>query len=39
MRILRYRQLARQMANDPVTAERIKALIQELESKLREIDE
>jgi hypothetical protein len=39
MKILRYRQLQRQIAIDPETIERITALIVELEQKLREIDE
>ena len=39
MKILRYRKLARQIATDPDTAERIKQLIADLEQELREIDE
>jgi hypothetical protein len=39
MKILRYRKLARQMATDPDTAQRIKELIADLEKDLREIDE
>jgi hypothetical protein len=39
MKILRYRKLARQMATDPDTAQRIKELIADLEKELREIDE
>ena len=39
MKILRYRQLQRQIATYPETIERIRALIVELEQKLREIDE
>ena len=38
-KILRYRKLARQIATDPDTAERIKQLIADLEQELREIDE
>ena len=39
MKILRYRKLARQMATNPDTAQRIKELIADLEKELREIDE
>ena len=39
MKIVRYRKLARQIATDPDTAERIKQLIADLEQELREIDE
>ena len=39
MKILRYRKLARQIATDPDTAQRIKELIADLEKELREIDE
>ena len=39
MKILRYRKLARQIATDPDTAQRIKGLIVDLEKELREIDE
>lgn len=39
MKILRYRQLERQIATDPETIERIRSLIVELEQKLRAIDE
>ena len=39
MKILRYRKLARQIATDPDTAQRIKKLIADLEKELREIDE
>ena len=39
LKILRYRRLARQIAADPETVQRIKELITELERKLREIDE
>ena len=39
MKILRYRNLARQIATDPDTAQRIKELIADLEKELREIDE
>ena len=39
MKILRYRKLARQMAANPDTAQRIKELIADLEKELREIDE
>lgn len=39
MKILRYRQLQRQIATDPGTIERIRDLIAELEQKLRAIDE
>ena len=37
MKILRYRKLARQIATDPDTAQRIKELIADLEKELREI--
>jgi hypothetical protein len=39
MKILRYRALARQIATDPDTQLRIRALIVDLEGQLREIDE
>ena len=39
MKILKYRNLARQMAASPEDASRIVALVEELEKKLREIDE
>jgi hypothetical protein len=39
MKILKYRDMARKVANDPVTVERIQSLIADLEKKLREIDE
>ena len=39
MKILRYRSLARQIATDPETQQRITELISDLEKKLREIDE
>ena len=39
MKILRYRKLARQMATNPDTAQRIKELIADLEKELREIDD
>ena len=39
MKIIRYRKLARQIATDPDTAQRIKGLIVDLEKELREIDE
>jgi hypothetical protein len=39
MKILRYRRLARQIATDPDTAQRIKELIADLEKELRAIDE
>jgi hypothetical protein len=39
MKILKYRKLARQMATNPDTAQRIKELIADLEKELREIDE
>jgi hypothetical protein len=39
MKILRYRKLARQIATDPLTVQRIKGLIADLEKELREIDE
>ena len=38
MQILKYRQIARQMAANPEDSERIKGLVAELEQKLREID-
>ena len=38
LKIMKYRAMARD-ANDPVTTERIQALVAELERKLREIDE
>jgi hypothetical protein len=39
IRILKYRNLARQMAASPEEAKRIASLVTELEKKLREIDE
>ena len=39
MKIMKYRQLARQMAADPVESERIRGLVADLEKKLLEIDE
>jgi hypothetical protein len=39
MKILRYRKLARQIATDPDTAQRIKDLIGDLERELKAIDE
>ncbi len=39
MQILKYRQIAREMAANPEDSERIKGLVAELEQKLREIDE
>ncbi len=39
MKIMRYRQLARQAVPDDVTRQRIEELIAELERKLREMDE
>jgi hypothetical protein len=39
MKLPRYRKLARQIATDPGTAQRIKELIAGLEKELREIDE
>jgi hypothetical protein len=39
MKILRYRKLARQIATDPKTQQRIIELISDLEKELREIDE
>jgi hypothetical protein len=39
MKIMKYRLLARQIATDPPTAERIKELIADLEKELREIDQ
>jgi hypothetical protein len=39
MKILRYRKLARQIATDSDTAQRIKELIADLEKELRAIDE
>jgi hypothetical protein len=39
MKIMKYRLLARQAAADDETAQHIKALVAELEQKLREIDE
>jgi hypothetical protein len=39
MKILRYRKLARQIATDPRTQQRIIELISDLEKELREIDE
>jgi hypothetical protein len=38
MKIMKYRALARD-ASDPLTTDRIKTLVAELEQKLREIDE
>ena len=39
MKIMKYRQLARQASSDEVTRQRIEELISELERKLREIYE
>jgi hypothetical protein len=39
MKIIKYRELARQVAVDNEATERMTALIPELERKLREIDE
>ena len=39
MKIMKYRQLARQTTSDDLTRTRIEQLISELERKLREIDE
>ena len=39
MQIMKYRNLARQIATDKETAARIEELTAELQSKLREIDE
>ena len=39
MKIMKYRQLARQSSSDDMTRQRIEELIAELERKLREIDE
>jgi hypothetical protein len=39
MKILRYRKLARQIATDPETQQRIMELISDLEKELREIDQ
>lgn len=39
MKIMKYRQLARQASSDEVTRQRIEELISELETKLRKIDE
>jgi hypothetical protein len=39
MKIMKYRAMARQVAADPKTSQRIKVLVAELEQKLREIDE
>ena len=39
MKIMKYRQLARQASSDEVTRQRIEKLISELERELREIDE
>lgn len=39
MQILKYRQMARQMAADTAETERITALVAELEQKLRDIDQ
>ena len=39
MKIMKYRQLARQQSSDDVTRQRIEELIAELERKLREIDD
>jgi hypothetical protein len=39
MKILKYRMIARQIATDPDTQVRIRALIADLERQLREIDE
>jgi hypothetical protein len=38
-KILKYRRLAREVAVDPETAQRILALVTDLQQKLREIDE
>jgi len=38
MKIARYRRLARQIATDPATAQRIKDLIADLEKELKTID-
>jgi predicted N-acetyltransferase YhbS len=39
MKILKYRQMAHLAVSDDLTKQRIRALITELEQKLREIDE
>ena len=39
MKVMKYRQLARQATSDDLTRTRIEQLISELEKKLREIDE
>jgi hypothetical protein len=39
MKIVKYRLLARQVAADDETAQRIKTLVSELQQKLRDIDE
>lgn len=39
MKIMKYRQLARQASSDDVTRQRIEELILELQKKLREFDE
>ena len=39
MQIMKYRNLARQIATDPETAARINELIADLERELKEIDE
>jgi len=39
MQIMKYRQLARQMATDPEESKRIRELVVELEQKLHAIDE
>lgn len=39
MKIMRYRQLAKEMAANPEEARRIAELVADLERKLREIDE
>jgi hypothetical protein len=39
MKIMKYRLIARQMAADPAESERIRAMVTDLEKKLREIDE
>jgi hypothetical protein len=39
MQIMKYRLMARRIAADPKTSERIEGLVAELQQKLREIDE
>jgi hypothetical protein len=39
MKIMKYRQMARRVATDEETRQRIDGLVAELEQKLREIDE